>query len=109
MGTRCRWQLQLPATRDGSRLPAHCQNEQLLAAATRDTRATLPPLGDGPRRDLNAIAARYGRSSPVLRKAARDVYDSYLKATRIEEGIANYDSVLQLMLGTTLGGDWGQK
>ncbi len=75
----------------------------------RDTRATLPALADGPRRDLNAIAVRYGRSSPVLRKAARDVYDSYLKANRIEEGIANYDSVLQLMLGTTLGGDWGQK
>jgi Protein of unknown function (DUF3810) len=75
----------------------------------RDTRATLPALDDGPKRDLNAIAARYRRSSPVLRTAARNVYDSYLKANRIEEGIANYDSVLQLMLGTTLGGDWGQK
>ena len=75
----------------------------------RETRATLPTLDEGPRRDLNAIAARYGRSSPVLRTAARNVYDSYLKANRIEEGIANYDSVLQLMLGTTLGADWGQK
>ena len=33
-------------------------------------------------------------------------YDSYLKANRIEEGIANYDLVLQLMLGTTLGSQW---
>ena len=75
----------------------------------RDVRATLPALGDGPRRDLDAIAARYRRSSPLLRTAAREVYDSYLRANRIEEGIANYDSVLHLMLGTTLGGDWGPK
>ena len=71
-----------------------------------DMRKTLPALDAGPRQDLNAIAARYQRSSPVVRRAARDVYDSYLKANRIEEGIANYDAVLQLMLGTSLGSDW---
>jgi hypothetical protein len=72
----------------------------------RERRASLPRLDEGPRGDLNAIAARYQRSSPVVRKAAQDVYDSYLKANRIEEGIANYDAVLQLMLGTTLGRTW---
>ena len=41
-----------------------------------------------------------------MRTAAQSAYDSYLKANRIEEGIANYDLVLQLMLGTTLGSDW---
>ena len=73
---------------------------------SRDMRSRLPKLDDGPRQDLGAIIARYQRSSPVVRKAAQDVYDSYLKANRIEEGIANYDAVLQLMLGTTLGSQW---
>lgn len=79
------------------------------SALPREVRATLPKFDEGPRRDLTAIAARYGRSSPLVRRAARDVYDSYLKANRIEEGIANYDAVLQLMLGTTLGGQWAPK
>ena len=72
----------------------------------RDARASLPPLEPGPRSDLQGIAARYGRSSPVIRRAAREAYDSYLKANRIPEGIENYDAVIQLMLGTTLGGEW---
>lgn len=80
-----------------------------VSVLPRDLRKTLPPLDDGPREDLNAIAARYRRSSPVVRRAARDVYDSYLKANRIDEGIANYDAVLQLMLGTPLGTEWDPK
>jgi hypothetical protein len=59
----------------------------------------LPKLADGPREDLRAIAARLDRSSPVVRNAARNAYDSYLRANRIEEGIANYGVVLQLILG----------
>lgn len=69
-------------------------------------RASLPVLEHGPRSDLQAIAARYGRSSRIIRQAAREAYDSYLKVNRIPEGIENYDLVIQLMLGTTLGGEW---
>ena len=69
-------------------------------ALPRGRRGELPPLADGPRDDLRAIAARLDRSSPVVRNAARNAYDSYLRANRIEEGIANYGVVLQLMLGT---------
>jgi len=68
-------------------------------ALPRRMRAALPPLDDGPRRDLQAIAVRYGRSSPTVRRAARGMYDSYLKANRIEEGIQNYAAALQLILG----------
>lgn len=75
-------------------------------ALPRQARATLPPLEPGPRADLRAIAARYERSSPAVRTAARNVYDSYLKANRIEEGIENYGVVLQLMLGTKYDGEW---
>lgn len=72
----------------------------------RSVRASLPPLAEGPRQDLRAIAARYARSSPFVRSAARGVYDSYLKANKIEEGIANYAVVLQLMLGTRFDEGW---
>jgi hypothetical protein len=72
----------------------------------RSTRASLPPLDPGPRQDLRDIAARYARSSPRTRAAARGVYDSYLKANRIEEGLANYAVALQLMLGARFDEQW---
>jgi len=75
-------------------------------ALPRQVRGTLPLLAEGPRADLVAIAERYEQSSRVVRTAARGVYDSYLRANRIDEGIANYGVVLQLMLGTTFDADW---
>ena len=72
----------------------------------RDVYASLPQLDEGPKADLRAIAARLGRSSRLVRDAARGAYDSYLKANRIPEGIENYDAVIQLMLGTSLGREW---
>ena len=72
----------------------------------REMRAALPPLQEGPIADLRAIASRLGRSSRAIREVARGAYDSYLKANRIPEGIENYDAVIQLMLGTSLGRDW---
>ena len=75
-------------------------------ALPRSVRQALPPLDPGPRADLTDIRARYDRSSPAVRQVARGAYDSYLKANRIEEGIANYGVVLQLMLGTTFDEGW---
>ena len=54
----------------------------------------------GPRSDLYAIQARYARTSGTLRFAAREGYDKYLKANRVERGIESYDAVVQLILGT---------
>ena len=79
------------------------------AVLPRNMRATLPPLDEGPRQDLDAITERYRRSSPAMRRVARETYDAYLRANRVEEGIRNYDEVLTLMLGTTLGGQWSPK
>ncbi len=75
-------------------------------ALPRSVRSGLPRLGDGPRADLEAIFARQAHSSKLVRSAARGAYDSYLKANRIREGIENYDEVIQLMLGTSLGNEW---
>jgi hypothetical protein len=74
--------------------------EHATAGLSREDRRALTRLDAGPRGDLRAIAERYQRASPVVRDASRDVYDSYLKANRVEEGIAAYGAVVRLMLGT---------
>ncbi len=70
-----------------------------VSELSRDDRGRLPKLDAGPRDDLRAMAARYARSRPRLRRASRDVYDSYLRANRVDEGIASYGGVLRLILG----------
>jgi hypothetical protein len=80
--------------------------EYAVRPLPRDERRAIAALAAGPRDDLRAMAARYERSSPVVREAASDVYDGYLRANRVDEGIASYEAVLRLMLGTRLGPDW---
>lgn len=77
-----------------------------LRGVPRGERASVPKLDEGPRQDLQAISARIARSSPRARTAARGVYDSYLKANRVDEGIHSYDAALRLMLGTTFDERW---
>jgi hypothetical protein len=67
-----------------------------------ERKALATQLDPGPREDLRASAARYERSSPVVRTAARDVYDSYLRANRVQDGIASYTGVVRLILGAGL-------
>lgn len=62
----------------------------------------LRRLEIGPRTDLYAIRTRYLRTSPVVRNAAREGYDRYLKANRVERGVESYDAVVQLILATEL-------
>ena len=77
--------------------------EHVAASLPRADRVALTAqLADGPRRDLQASAARYARSSPVIRDTARDAYDAYLRANRVREGVANYSEVVRLMLGAGL-------
>lgn len=68
-----------------------------------DRTAIAKTLGDGPRRDLNAVIDRIRRSEqPWLRDAGWRVYDQYLKANRVEEGIRSYGAVLTLILRARL-------
>jgi hypothetical protein len=71
-----------------------------------DPRRLRQALAIGPRSDLDAIALRYQATSPVLRAAARESYDTYLKANRVRAGVVSYDLVVQLILGTTFEQDW---
>jgi hypothetical protein len=74
--------------------------ENVSASLPRPERATLAAqLDPGPRRDLDSIVARYSRSSPIVRNTARDVYDTYLRANRVTEGIASYTGVIRLIVG----------
>jgi len=71
-----------------------------------DRRALAERLDPGVRQDLIAINARILRSAPVVRRAAQDVYDSYLKANRVERGILSYDAVVRLVLGSRFEPGW---
>jgi len=77
------------------------------AALPREDRRVLAErLEPAVRQDLIAINARILRSAPVVRRAAQDVYDSYLKANRVERGILSYDAVVRLVLGSRFEPGW---
>ena len=60
-------------------------------------------LASGPRADLEAIRDRFARQvSPRVSAAGWRVYDSYLKANRVEAGAASYAEVVRLVLGVRL-------
>jgi hypothetical protein len=64
-------------------------------------------LADGPRRDLDAIADRVRRGQlPMLRNASWRVYDQYLRANRVEEGIRSYGEVITLILRARFDEGW---
>jgi hypothetical protein len=62
-------------------------------------------LSAGPRADLRGIAARLARGRPAIQRASWQTYDQYLKANRVPSGVANYDEVLQLVLGVEVDSD----
>ncbi len=80
---------------------------QLLPALPRAERdAALRELHPTVRVDLQAIAARLSRVTPVLRRVSWRVYDRYLKANRVEKGVQSYDAALELLLGTQFEKGW---
>lgn len=81
---------------------AAAQYSAALALIGYAPRASSQALDIGPRIDLFAIGYRYSRTNETLRFAARQGYDKYLKANRVERGVESYDAVIQLILGTGL-------
>ena len=57
-------------------------------------------MNDGPIKDLQAVSDRVNSTDQVIQKNARRIYDRYLKANRVEDGIASYGAVVDLVLGT---------
>jgi len=80
---------------------------QALSAVPRQERgAIVRALDAGPRDDLRAIAERLEAVRPAVRSAGRAVYDRYLRANRVEEGVRSYDLSLQLVLRTRFEPGW---
>ena len=57
----------------------------------------------GPTADFRAVSERASQTVPVVRINANRVYDRYLRANRVDEGIASYGAVVDLVLGSTIG------
>lgn len=77
--------------------------ELARSTAPRERAALGATLHDGPRADLRAIRDRVARDvSPKVSAAGWRVYDSYLKANRVEAGTASYADVVRLVLGARL-------
>jgi uncharacterized protein DUF3810 len=79
--------------------------EQLIRDVSHHDREDIARrLEAGPRADLRAVAARLARDvRPQVSAAGWRVYDTYLKANRVEAGAASYEQVVRLVLGTELG------
>ena len=61
----------------------------------------LKMVGPGPRQDLQAIRERIRRGRvEFIDRAAWSTYDQMLKSQGVEEGVASYSRVVQLLLGT---------
>ena len=81
---------------------------ELARAMSRRDGATIGArLGPVPRADLRAVSDRLTRDvSPRISAAGWRVYDSYLKANRVEAGAASYAEVVRLVVGVRFGADW---
>ena len=75
------------------------------AVSGPDRAALAASLAAGPRADLRAIRERFLRDvNRRVADAGWRVYDSYLKANRVEAGTASYDEVVRLVLGLRVSG-----
>ena len=81
---------------------------QVNAELSQAERASLAmALAPGPRADIDAIVARLRRGEwPLLRNAGWRVYDQYLKANRVEEGVRSYGLVVTLILRAEFDDGW---
>lgn len=80
----------------------------IVGSVPRSDRAGLiAPLGPGPRADLRAMADRRARDvNPAVSAAGWEVYDRYLRANRVQAGVASYAAVVRLLLGARFGPGW---
>ena len=76
----------------------------LVVHIDSDSRPAIWALMDeGPLADMTAVSERVSAVVPVVQQNADRVYDRFLKANRVEAGVASYGLVVDLVLGTRLG------
>lgn len=80
---------------------------QLVRHLPQDDRAEVyARLHEGPRQHLRKISDRLNRTVPFVRRNASRVYDRFLRANRVAEGIASYGLVVNLLMGTSGSDVW---
>jgi hypothetical protein len=66
-------------------------------------KASLSKLSDGVKKDLELIANRAREvQKPRVQQAAFKVYDEYLRAYQVDDGVKSYGRALTLILATPL-------
>lgn len=79
----------------------------VLRAVPRDeARSLLAALAPAPRADLAAIARHAERTWDWLQRPAWWVYDRYLRANQVPQGVRSYGVALQLVAGTRFEKPW---
>jgi hypothetical protein len=73
-----------------------------------DVRRSMQQLGSGPQRDIQAIRERLRRAQPRIQSITWSVYDRYLRANRVDSGVASYDDVALLVLGSEFAAEHRQ-
>lgn len=81
---------------------------QIAGESGPDHRARMARMLDrGPQRDIAAVVARMQHGQlPLLRNASWRVYDQYLRANRVDEGIRSYGAVITLILRARFEDGW---
>ncbi len=72
------------------------------ALPARTWREISPALDPGVKTDLLELSRRLARQRPQVQRTAFRVYDSYLRANRVEDGVASYSRALTLILSPPL-------
>jgi Zn-dependent protease with chaperone function len=65
-----------------------------------ERRASVAQLAPGPTADRQAIAARLDDRVDVVARASWETYDQYLKSQGVQEGVASYSRVVELLLAS---------
>ncbi|HEX7485806.1 MAG TPA: DUF3810 family protein [Vicinamibacterales bacterium] len=78
----------------------------LSALPDSDRREVAQAISAGPRRDILAIQRRVARGWPWLQRPVWWVYDRYLRANRVDQGVRSYGTALELMVGTRFEAGW---
>ena len=68
------------------------------ALPVRVWRELIASADPGVREDLQALRARMALIQPAVQKASFKVYDQYLKANAVEDGVRSYSRALQLIM-----------
>lgn len=83
---------------------------QVVSDMPKGSRRRISPvLAPGPEADFREIAARWTRARPAVRNFARETYDVFLRANRVEAGIGSYDQVVRLILGSGPENQWAPR